>query len=57
MGIYLTLVRRELGGYFNSIAGYVIIAAVLFLLGLSFNDILSKLDEPTEIPLTIKQSP
>lgn len=52
MGIYLTLVRRELGGYFSSIAGYVIIAAVLFLLGLSFNDILSKLDEPTEIPLT-----
>ena len=32
--------------------GYVIIAAVLFLLGLSFNDILSKLDTPTEMPLT-----
>ena len=52
MQIYLTLVRRELGGYFNSFAGYVIIAAVLFLLGLSFNDILSKLDTPSEMPLT-----
>ncbi|MFO1501605.1 MAG: ABC transporter permease subunit [Verrucomicrobiota bacterium] len=32
--------------------GYIIIAVVLFLLGLSFNDILSKLDTPTEMPLT-----
>jgi ABC-2 type transport system permease protein len=42
-----------LGGYFASFAGYVVIASVLFLLGLSFNDILSKLNtEPTEMPLT-----
>jgi ABC-2 type transport system permease protein len=52
MQIYLTLVWRELSGYFNSLMGYVVIAAVLFLLGLSFNDILSKLDTPTEMPLT-----
>lgn len=52
MGVYLTLLRRELGGYFCNLAGYVIIAAVLFLLGLSFNDILTKLDTPTEVPLT-----
>ncbi len=50
---YLTLTRRELGGYFGSFAGYVVIASVLFLLGLSFNDILSKLNtQPTEMPLT-----
>jgi len=50
---YLALTRRELGGYFGSFAGYVVIASVLFLLGLSFNDILSKLNaEPTEMPLT-----
>lgn len=52
MRIYLALVRRELSGYFSSFSGYAIIAAVLFLLGLSFNDILSKLDTPTEMPLT-----
>ena len=52
MRAYLTLVRRELGGYFASYAGYIVIASVLFLLGLSFNDILSKLDTPTEVPLT-----
>jgi ABC-2 type transport system permease protein len=50
---YLTLTRRELGCYFGSFTGYVVIASVLFLLGLSFNDILSKLNtEPTEMPLT-----
>ena len=53
MSKYLTLTGRELGGYFGSFAGYVVIASVLFLLGLSFNDILSKLNtEPTEMPLT-----
>jgi len=49
---YFTLVRRELGGYFASYSGYVVIAAVLFLLGLSFSDILAKLDTPTDAPLT-----
>jgi ABC-2 type transport system permease protein len=31
-----TLVRRELGGYFLALTGYVIIAGVLLLLGVSF---------------------
>jgi ABC-2 type transport system permease protein len=52
MQVYWTLLRRELGGYFSTFSGYIIIAAVLFLLGLSFNDILVKLAEPTEAPIT-----
>ncbi|MBI4663492.1 MAG: ABC transporter permease [Verrucomicrobia bacterium] len=53
MQVYLTLVRRELGGYFASLTGYILIAAVLLLLGLSFVDMLVKLNaEPTEAPLT-----
>ena len=50
---YLTLVRRELSGYFASLSGYVIIAAVLFLLGLTFSEILYDLNrEATEMPVT-----
>src|SRR2546426_6580670 len=50
---YLTLVRRELGGFFVSLTGYVIIASVLLLLGFSFDDVLSKLQSsPTDAPLT-----
>jgi ABC-2 type transport system permease protein len=50
---YLTLTRRELGAYFVSLTGYVIIAAVTFLLGLSFVVLLVKLQqEPTPIPVT-----
>lgn len=53
MQTYLTLVRREVGSYFGSFSGYVIIAVVLFLLGLSFSDILFKLNaEPTDLPVT-----
>jgi ABC-2 type transport system permease protein len=53
MQSYLTLVRRELGSYFVSLTGYVIIASVLLLLGLSFNDVLFKLQSsPTDAPLT-----
>ncbi len=40
---YLTLTRRELGSYFVSLTGYVIIAVVVFLIGLSFWNILSAL--------------
>jgi hypothetical protein len=29
MQVYLALLTRELGGYFASVAGYIIIAAVL----------------------------
>jgi ABC-2 type transport system permease protein len=49
----LTLIRRELGGYFLSMIGYVIIAAALFLMGESFVVMLEKLRlEPTQMPLT-----
>ena len=36
MHVFLTLLRRELGTYFVSITGYVIIAAVALMCGLSF---------------------
>jgi ABC-2 type transport system permease protein len=53
MQVYRTLVRRELGSYFASLPGYVVIATVLLLLGLSFNDMLEKLRvEATDGPLT-----
>jgi ABC-2 type transport system permease protein len=53
MQVYLTLVRRELSGYFASLTGYMVIAVVLLLLGLSFNDMLVKLNvEATDAPLT-----
>ncbi len=50
---YLTLTRRELGSYFLSMTGYIIIATVMFLLGLSFVVLLIKLQqEPTPVPVT-----
>lgn len=53
MRAYLTLVRRELGAYFLSMTGYVIIAAAVFLMGLSFVVMLLKLQqEPTPMPVT-----
>jgi ABC-2 type transport system permease protein len=53
MRAYLTLVRRELGAFFVSLTGYVIIASVLLLLGISFTGILDALnDSPTDVPLT-----
>jgi ABC-2 type transport system permease protein len=53
MQVFLTLLRRELGTYFHSMTGYVIIAAVLGLLGLSLIDTLSALStEATDAPLT-----
>src|SRR5580698_3285380 len=36
MRIFLTLLRRELGSLFLSVTGYVIIAAVTFIVGLTF---------------------
>jgi ABC-2 type transport system permease protein len=36
MRIFLTLMRRELAAFFISVTGYVIIAAITLLLGLSF---------------------
>lgn len=50
---YLTLTRRELGAFFLSMSGYIILAAVTFLLGLSFVVLLVKLQqEPTVLPIT-----
>lgn len=53
MQAFRTLVRRELGAYFNSVTGYAIIASVLLLLGWVFVDILYKLNgAATSAPLT-----
>lgn len=53
MQAYITLVRRELGTYFFSLTGYVVIAAVAVMLGLSFTEMLSALNaSPTAEPLT-----
>jgi len=53
MRVYFTLVRRELGGYFVSMTGYVLISATLLLLGASFA-LLTKLlnTDPSDVPLT-----
>ena len=52
MRAYGTLVRRELSGFLLSVGGYIIIAAALFLMGLSFVVILEKLQKPTPMPVT-----
>jgi ABC-2 type transport system permease protein len=53
MQAYVTLIRRELGSFFYSWIGYVVIAGSMFLMGLSFVALLDKLQgEPTPMPLT-----
>jgi len=53
MQAYWTLTRRELGSYFLSLTGYLIIAGAMFLLGFSFVVLLVKLrQDPTPMPLT-----
>jgi len=53
MRTWMTLVRRELGGYFVSWIGYVVIAVVVFLLGLSFAILVQLMNaETSEQPLT-----
>jgi ABC-2 type transport system permease protein len=53
MQAYWTLVRRELGAHFFSWTGYVVIACVVFLMGLSFNSLLVALNsEATDQPVT-----
>jgi len=53
MRIFLTLFRRELSAFFFSVAGYVIIAAVTFLIGLSFVSLIALLGgEPSPKPVT-----
>ena len=57
MQAYLTLTRRELASFFVSMTGYVIIAAALFLIGLSFVVLLVKLQsEPTPMPMLMGTS-
>jgi ABC-2 type transport system permease protein len=52
MRTYWTLVRRELGSYFISWTGYVVIGVVVFLFGLCFSIMLQNLNtEKTEQPL------
>lgn len=53
MFAYLTLTRRELGGFFVSFMGYVVIAMSVFLIGLSFVSIVSVLgNRSTPMPIT-----
>ncbi|MBU6399270.1 MAG: ABC transporter permease [Verrucomicrobia bacterium] len=53
MRSYFTLARRELAGYFVSLTGYVIIAVVVLLLGLSFTYLLEVLNgQAVEMPVT-----
>lgn len=53
MRAVLTLVRRELSAYFFSMSGYIVLAAALFLMGLSFVVLLQNLQhEPTALPVT-----
>jgi ABC-2 type transport system permease protein len=53
MRIFLTLMRRELAAFFVSITGYVIIAAVTFLIGLSFVVLMTNLgSDPSPMPVT-----
>jgi len=53
MKIYLTLLRRELAAFFFSATGYVIIAAVTFLIGLSFVVLINGLgNDSSPAPLT-----
>jgi ABC-2 type transport system permease protein len=53
MRIFSTLLRRELSAFFVSITGYVIIAAVTLLIGLSFVMLIHNLgNEPFTLPIT-----
>ncbi len=52
MQAYLTLTRRELGSFFVSWIGYVVIAGSIFLMGLSFVSLLETLqNEATPMPV------
>jgi ABC-2 type transport system permease protein len=53
MQVFLTLTRRELATYFVSLTGYVIIAAVALLCGLTFWTLLSTMgSEPFQLAVT-----
>ncbi len=53
MRVFMALVRRELGAYFNSLTGYVVIAAVLLLTGFGLLDLVERIrDQPNDVPVT-----
>jgi len=53
MQAYWTLMRRELAGFFCSMTGYVVIAAVTFLVGLIFSASLNQFgSDPFPMPVT-----
>jgi len=54
MQAYWTLMRRELAGFFCSMTGYVVIAAVTFLVGLIFSASLNQFgSDPFPMPVTV----
>lgn len=53
MRVYWTLTRRELGSYFTSMTGYIVLAAVAFLIGLCFVALLIQVGQSaTPMPVT-----
>ena len=53
MSVFRSLVRRELSAFFQGPTGFIIIAAVMFLIGLGFVVVLSGLNgEATPMPVT-----
>lgn len=53
MSVFRALVRRELSAFFQGPTGFIIIAAVMFLIGLGFVVVLSGLNgEATSMPVT-----
>jgi len=53
MKIFWTLLRRELAAFFLSVTGYVIIAAMTLLIGLSFVVLITNLGtDPSPMPVT-----
>ena len=53
MNVFRALVRRELSAFFQGPTGFIIIAAVIFLIGLGFLVVLSGLNgEATPMPVT-----
>lgn len=53
MSVFRALVRRELSAFFQGPTGFIIIAAVMFLIGLGFLVVLSGLNgEATPMPVT-----
>jgi len=53
MRIFGVLLRRELTAFFLSVTGYIIIAAVTLLIGLSFVVLITNLGtDPSPMPVT-----